>query len=377
MTIRRDLERLEAEGLLSRTHGGAILKRHMAEEPQYLDNVATHAEEKERIARAAAGMIQPGETVFLSSGTTAARVLRHVSPELEARVVTHNVGALAEAQGLKLEVILLGGRFRPRSNVVDGPAAVEFVSRFHAGRMLIGVDGFDLHEGLTTPSLGIAGVERAMIGHTRGEVVVLADLSKIGVVADVVICGLDQVDVVLVDDGGRRWRARGHATAGAALHRGLRPRAGSSVPSGSRRVEPEGAEARLDPTRANELFEVAERLAADARKLRDELEIEFISGQLAEVVAADYDLGEVVGVEQIFGGYVNLSFAVRTRDAERRAPVLRAQVQQGHRRARDPLRARARQPHQREGLPPRRAGLSRPRAARRSSRGRRRPTASA
>ncbi len=85
--------------------------------------------------------------------------------------------------------------------MVDGPAAVEFVSRFHAGRLLIGVDGFDLREGLTTPSLGIAGVERAMIGHTRGEVVVLADQSKIGVVADVVICGLDQVDVVMVDDG--------------------------------------------------------------------------------------------------------------------------------------------------------------------------------
>ena len=201
MTIRRDLERLETDGLLSRTHGGAILKRHMAEEPQYLENVATHAEEKERIARAAAAMIEPGETVFLSSGTTAARVLRHVSPELEARVVTHNVGALAEAQGLQIELILLGGQFRSRSNVVEGAAAVEFVSRFHAGRMLIGVDGFDLREGLTTPSLGIAGIEREMIAHTRGEVTVLADRSKIGVVADVVICGLDQVDVVMVDDG--------------------------------------------------------------------------------------------------------------------------------------------------------------------------------
>ena len=203
MTIRRDLERLEAEGLLSRTHGGAILKQHMAEEPHYVDNVATHAEEKERIARAAAAMIQPGETVFLSSGTTAARVLRHVSPDLEARIVTHNVGALAESQGLglSLEIILLGGHFRPRSNVVDGATAVELVGRFHAGRMLLGVDGFDLQEGLTTPTLGIASIERAMIGHTRGDVVVLADRSKIGVVADVVICGLDQVDVVMVDDG--------------------------------------------------------------------------------------------------------------------------------------------------------------------------------
>jgi homoserine kinase type II len=69
----------------------------------------------------------------------------------------------------------------------------------------------------------------------------------------------------------------------------------------------------LDPTRANELFEVAERLAADAKKLRDELELEFMTGQLAAVVDEDYDLGEVVGVEQVFGGYVNLSFAVHTR----------------------------------------------------------------
>jgi len=71
----------------------------------------------------------------------------------------------------------------------------------------------------------------------------------------------------------------------------------------------------LDPTRANELLEVAERLAADAAALRNELETEFKSGQLAAVVAEDYDLGEVVGVDQIFGGYCNLSFAVRTRTA--------------------------------------------------------------
>ena len=75
------------------------------------------------------------------------------------------------------------------------------MGRFHAGKMLLGVDGFDLREGLTTPTLGIAGIERAMIARTRGEVIVLADGSKIGVVADVVICGLDEVDVVMVDDG--------------------------------------------------------------------------------------------------------------------------------------------------------------------------------
>jgi DeoR family fructose operon transcriptional repressor len=201
MTIRRDLERLEAEGVLVRTHGGAVLKRHMTEETLYVERESASAEEKRRIAEAAAALIEPGDTVFLSSGTTAAQVLRHLDPTLEARIVTHNVGAMQEARGLRAEVVLAGGLYRPRSNAVSGPLAIEHIARFHAGKMLIGVDGLDLEEGLTTPTLGMAGVERAMIAQTRGEVIALADSSKIGVVADVVICGLEQVDTILLDDG--------------------------------------------------------------------------------------------------------------------------------------------------------------------------------
>jgi DeoR/GlpR family transcriptional regulator of sugar metabolism len=201
MTIRRDLERLESEGLLVRTHGGAVLGRRMAEEAPYVENVSTNAEQKRRIAERAATLIEPGETIFLSAGTTAAQVLRHVDPALRARVITHNGGALAEAQDLSLEIIIVGGQYRPRSNAVEGPLGVEQIARFHASRMLLGVDGFDLDEGLTTPTLGIASSERAMIEHTRGEVVVLADHSKVGVVADVVICGLERIDTVIVDDG--------------------------------------------------------------------------------------------------------------------------------------------------------------------------------
>jgi homoserine kinase type II len=76
----------------------------------------------------------------------------------------------------------------------------------------------------------------------------------------------------------------------------------------------------LDIQTANELFEMAKRVSADALSLRDAMQVEFLSGQLAEVVATDYDLGEVVRVEQIFGGYTNLSFAVvvATPQGERR-----------------------------------------------------------
>jgi len=201
MTIRRDLERLEQEGVLSRTHGGAMLKRHMVEEPLYVANIRAHSEEKRRIAQAAAAMIKPGETVFLSSGTTAAQVLSHVDPQINARIVTHNVGAVSSAQRTTLDVVLLGGSYRPRSNTLEGAVPMEVVGNFHASRFILGADGLSLDEGVTTPSLGLAGVERAMIRQTRGEVVVLADSSKFGVVGDVVICTLDKVDAVIVDDG--------------------------------------------------------------------------------------------------------------------------------------------------------------------------------
>ena len=201
MTIRRDLEQLESAGLLSRMHGGAILKRRMLEEPLYATNVRAHSEEKRRIAQAAAATIGPGETVFLSSGTTAAQVLAHVDPQLKARIVTHNVGALQTAQRSALDVVLLGGSYRPRSNTLEGSLAIEAVAMFHASRFILGADGVTLEEGITTPSIGLAGVERAMVRQTRGEVVVLADSSKFGVVGDVAICTLDKVHEVIFDDG--------------------------------------------------------------------------------------------------------------------------------------------------------------------------------
>ena len=201
MTIRRDLEQLEQAGLLSRMHGGAILKRRMVEEPLYATNVRAHSEEKRRIAKAAAQTIMPGETVFLGSGTTATQVLSHVDPDLHARIVTHNLGAVSSAQDKALDVILLGGLYRPRSNTLEGALSLEVLSAFHASKFILGADGVSLEEGITTASVGLAGVERAMIRQTRGEVIVLADRSKIGVVGDFVVCTLDDVQAVVVDDG--------------------------------------------------------------------------------------------------------------------------------------------------------------------------------
>jgi DeoR/GlpR family transcriptional regulator of sugar metabolism len=202
ITIRRDLKLLDREGVLRRTHGGAVLVRRPSAEQQFDTAMAAEAntEEKARIARAAAAMIEPRDTVFLGSGSTVAAMLRYVDPALEARIVTHSLAAAAEAQGLNIELIFLGGLYRPGLNAVEGTWTVDMIGSFHADKAFLGADGLDASAGLTTPFMAVAGIELAMIRRTRGEVVVLADGNKIGLVHQIVVCPLDQIDVVLVDE---------------------------------------------------------------------------------------------------------------------------------------------------------------------------------
>ena len=201
ITIRRDLKLLDREGVLRRTHGGAVLKRRPTDEQVREAAAEVHAPEKARIARAAAAMIEPKDTVFLGSGSTVAGILRFVDPDLEARVVTHSLAAAAEAQGLSLEIIFLGGLYRPQLNAVEGTWPIDMIANFHADKAFLGADGLDGVAGLTTPDIAVAQIELAMIRRTRGEVVVLADNNKIGLIHQVVVCPLDQIDVVLVDEG--------------------------------------------------------------------------------------------------------------------------------------------------------------------------------
>jgi DeoR/GlpR family transcriptional regulator of sugar metabolism len=201
VTIRRDLSLLEGEGMLARTHGGALPRRRLTDERFGEDIPLRRAAEKERIARAAAAMIEPHDTVFVGSGTTVTQMLRHIDPDLEVRVVTHGLTAAAEARGLRLELVFLGGLYRPQLDTVEGSWPLDMIAQFNANRAFLGADGLDPEAGLTTPSITAAAIEAAMIRRTRGEVVVLADSRKFGIVGPVVVCALDQVDVVLTDGG--------------------------------------------------------------------------------------------------------------------------------------------------------------------------------
>jgi DeoR family fructose operon transcriptional repressor len=200
VTIRRDLEVLERRGLLERTHGGAIVTQRMHAEPDYVEAISSNPEEKRLIGQAAAGLVEPGDAVYLNGGTTTLQVFRALRVP-GVKVITNHVGMALETRSTDVELLLLGGHYRAPSHSVVGPFATDALRRTHATKAFIGVEGIGVTSGLTTPAAAEAEIARVMIEQTRGRVIVVADRSKIGTVADFVVAPLEAVDALVVDDG--------------------------------------------------------------------------------------------------------------------------------------------------------------------------------
>jgi DeoR/GlpR family transcriptional regulator of sugar metabolism len=197
VTVRRDLEALERRGLVERIHGGAVGARRMRSEPRSPEAM-THPDEKRLIGRAAAALIEPGDTLFMNGGTTTLEVFRQLDAH-NVKVVTNHVGIAIASVDRDVDVIMVGGHYRSLSNSLVGPFATENLSRVNASRTFIGAEGVSFRSGITTPSSVEADVAGLMIQRTRGEVVVVADHSKMGTVANFVIAGLDLIDRLVTD----------------------------------------------------------------------------------------------------------------------------------------------------------------------------------
>lgn len=180
VTIRKDLEELHAHGLIHRTHGGALPAREGAlEDPTLREKEKLHRKEKLRIAQTAAGMVQEGQVVILDSGTTTTAIAHSLRHFHNLTVVTNAVNIAAELSGTAVEVILTGGTLRKNSFSLVGPIAEETLHRLNADILFLGVDGFDVQYGLSTPNLLEAKVNRVMVEVAKRTVAV-CDSSKFG-----------------------------------------------------------------------------------------------------------------------------------------------------------------------------------------------------
>jgi len=200
MTIRRDLDVLEKQGLLERTHGGAVCRQdRVFEESLYQSRLLENPEEKLRIARRAASLIEPSDTIFIGAGITTAQILRYLDPMFQVRIYTNNLGVLSEMQENAARIVFTGGTYESVSFSLMGPTAIEMIQQVYATKAFLAVDGLSLKAGLTTVTLEDAMMSRTMIRHTQGQIIVLAEHNKFGCVAEMVIAPIERVDIVVTD----------------------------------------------------------------------------------------------------------------------------------------------------------------------------------
>ncbi|MBE0683815.1 MAG: DeoR/GlpR transcriptional regulator [Anaerolineales bacterium] len=199
-TVRRDLEWLEQKGILERTHGGAILNQRMILEQEYQQRAQHHPEEKRRIGELAASLIVEGDIVFINSGTTATQVLQHIPRNSRITVFTNNVSAVMELGDPGYHYFMTGGEFQSRSNSIAGRFALDSLGLVYANKTILGVDGISLKHGCTVPTNPEADVVRKMIERTKGQVIVVADHSKWGVVSNFQVANIDEIDKLVSDE---------------------------------------------------------------------------------------------------------------------------------------------------------------------------------
>jgi DeoR family transcriptional regulator of aga operon len=199
VTIRKDLESLHGEGLLQRSHGGALpLQAGALLDPSLREKEKQHRKEKQRIGEAAAALVKEGDCVVLDSGTTTTAVARALRNRGRLTVITNAVNIAAELAGTPIEVILTGGTLRENSFSLVGPLAEETLGRLSADIFFLAVDGFDVHYGPTTPNLLEAKVNREMIKVAKRTVCV-CDSSKFGHRSLSQIADLSSIHQVITD----------------------------------------------------------------------------------------------------------------------------------------------------------------------------------
>jgi DeoR family galactitol utilization operon repressor len=196
VTARADLAALEAEGLLVRTHGGAVPAQH----PKIMERIQADKGIKSSIAKAAASMVEDGDTVIISAGTTTALIAKYLLGKRGVHIVTNNTLLLAYARtNPQLRVTLVGGEFRPEEEGMVGPMALQAIDTFHVSKAFIGIDGASIKQGFTANSVESADLVRRM-AEQADEVIAISDSSKFGKPGFARILPFGDVDALVTDN---------------------------------------------------------------------------------------------------------------------------------------------------------------------------------
>ena len=205
LTIRRDLDALQAKGLVERLHGGAHLLQSAAREMDkheisFYIRQGIASEEKRAISRAACRFLEQDQVVFLDASTTALCLVQILPEDLSLTIVTHSAYLPIELAGrTNLQVISTGGMFHPTSLCYLGSDAENRLRQFHAHRAFLGVKGLTPTEGCTDANRLEVQLKTQMVQQAR-EVIILADHNKLGNIGLSSFATLGEVSILITDE---------------------------------------------------------------------------------------------------------------------------------------------------------------------------------
>jgi DeoR family fructose operon transcriptional repressor len=196
ITIRRDLNRLAGDGLLYRTHGGAMKVNPLEIPHDFVNKAAKNIEAKDKICRAAAALINDGDIIFMDCGSTVFRLCQFIKNK-KIKVITNSIPVIYELQNSLVSLNIIGGEFDQERQAVHGKMANEHIARYKANKAFLGVDGISAN-GLFANSELEADITQAFAKHSA-KTYLLCDSSKIGKESYLKFAELEMVDTLITD----------------------------------------------------------------------------------------------------------------------------------------------------------------------------------
>lgn len=201
MSIRKDLNYLSNQGKLQRTYGGALSWTTSTLELSLREKQERNLLEKSLIGRKAASIIQDGDTIMLDSGTTTQQVAKNLTEHKNLTVITNGINIINTIAGIEgITLYTVGGQIGTKSYAIVGSEAEKALKKYFAKLCIIGVEGVDLEKGLTSNSQMDANITMILVERASKRILV-TDSSKIGQVALIPVCPLENIDILVTDEG--------------------------------------------------------------------------------------------------------------------------------------------------------------------------------
>lgn len=201
VTIRNDLNWLEQKNMLIRARGGAIKAERVGAEFSLSEKNKLHYQEKLRIGKTAAALIEDGDTIILDSGTTTMEINNNLPNLASLTVITNALNiAYKLVEHEHINVIVPGGFLRKNSLSLVGTTAEDNFKNYFCDKLFLAVDGFNTTFGLSTPNVEEAHLNRVMISVAK-QVIVVTDSSKFSKRSFAFIAPITEVDIVITDEG--------------------------------------------------------------------------------------------------------------------------------------------------------------------------------